>query len=69
MRMATALKARSVAPQILGTDLPLWVAKENDVTREMLAPLINAFPKVSHGSSSRALRLCPCAVPFSAGTP
>jgi len=50
---------RHATLQILGTDLPLWVAKENDVTREMLAPLINAFPKVALGSSPRHCRLCP----------
>ena len=54
---------RHDTPQILGTDLPLWVAKENDVTREMLAPLINAFPKVALGYSSSTLRLCPTCQP------
>ena len=49
--LLSVVNTHSNSAQSLGTDLPLWVAKENDVTREMLAPLIAAFPKVTDGSS------------------
>ena len=48
---------------MLGTDLPLWIAKELDVTREQLAPVVNVFPKVL-SEASCVHRLASCHVPL-----